>query len=60
MPRTKRVIGNDNRDGGLECPSCGGRRHRVSYVRHQCDGSIFRLRVCDHCGRRMPTRERLV
>ena len=48
-----------NRGGvGLACPACGYRHLPVWYTR-QKPGHVLRVRVCRHCGKRIPTRERL-
>ncbi len=43
---------------GLVCPRCGCRHLPVIYTRHR-PGHVLRMRECRHCGRRIPTRERL-
>lgn len=43
---------------GLICPKCGCRHLPVVYTRPRA-GHILRMRECRHCGKRIPTRERV-
>jgi len=45
---------------GLRCVACNGRKFRVVYIRHKPDESILRRRECEHCGKRVSTKERVV
>jgi len=42
---------------GLVCRGCGCQRLRVVYTRHRF-GYTFRMRECEHCGKRLQTKEK--
>ena len=43
---------------GLVCPRCDCERLPVYYTRKR-SGRIMRVRICDHCGTRLTTYERI-
>ena len=53
------AVDEPNEKKGLACPNCGCRHLEVYYTR---DGLqiIKRVRICRHCGRRIPTQEKIV
>ena len=44
---------------GMRCPKCGCQRLSVAYVRHR-EGARRRIRICELCGKRFPTVERVI
>ena len=55
MTKPKTTAGGPD-DAGLKCPACGCRDLRVSYKR-SARAAFKRVRICRHCGKRIPTRE---
>jgi len=57
---------SDRRNNGLECPECGCPETVVKWVRHRAFvvrgtriSKTIRRRVCQHCGKRFITTERV-
>lgn len=49
-------VNNNTGWDGTPCPKCGCRRLDVYYTRHR-KGGTFRVRICQLCGRKVPTLE---
>lgn len=47
----------DEKQAGLVCRACGCRHFTVYYTRPKRD-SVYRVRVCRHCGKRLLTHEK--
>ena len=50
---------NEDKQRGLQCRQCGGRRFRVIYTR-AADAKVVRRRECRKCATRITTWERAI
>lgn len=46
-------------DQGIKCPDCGCRHFWKTYESRPEGGTVFRIKECRHCGKRIKTRERI-